>query len=174
MKKTLNRMQEHYAKKSARPIPHTIWTNPIHFVACGFGVGLIPIMPGTFGTLLGVVLYLILVKLPLMLYIFSTVGLIAIGAWICGITNRDFGTTDHPAAVFDEIATFPLVMIGVPNTWPYLLIGFGLFRLFDILKPPPINWIDRHVHGGIGVMLDDVLAALFSLAVLQFMVFVFQ
>ena len=86
---------------------------------------------------------------------------------MCGITNRDFKTDDHPAAVIDEIATFPVVMILVPITWYYLLIGFCLFRFFDIVKPWPIRWIDKNVHGGFGVMLDDLLAAFCSLIILH-------
>ena len=85
-----------------------------------------------------------------------------LGVYLCGKTNRDFGTDDHPAAVWDEIATFPIVMIVIPLTWYYLLLGFLLFRIFDIWKPWPIRWIDKNIHGGIGVMLDDVLAAVFA------------
>ena len=144
----------------------SIWTNPLHFIACGFGVGASPWMPGTLGTLLGVGLYKLLVCLPLPLYALATILLILIGIPLCAKVNRDFGTHDHPAAVWDEIATFPLVMLGLPNTLFYLVLGFALFRLFDIWKPGPIGWVDRHVHGGVGVMLDDVLAALFAWGVL--------
>ncbi len=161
------------SKTDAQPSLQSIWENPIHFVACGFGLGAIPIAPGTFGTLGGVVLYLILSRLPLWVYIMVAVVLLIFGFLICGITNRDFGTDDHPAAVWDEIVGFLFVMIAVPKTWYFILIGFVLFRLFDIWKPWPIRWVDRHIHGGIGVMLDDVVAALFSLVILQILVWVF-
>ena len=131
-------------------------------------------MPGTYGTLAAIPLYLILVKLPLLAYIIITLLLNAAGVWLCHITNRDFGTDDHPAAVWDEIAAFLIVMIAVPVTWYYIALGFGLFRLFDIWKPGPIGWIDRNVHGGLGVMLDDIVAALLSLAILQGVVYVFH
>ena len=148
-------------------VPDSVWTNPIHFIACGFGTGLLPIFPGTWGTLAAIPLYLILVKFSLWFYIFVTIILNFAGIWLCGIVNRDFGTDDHPAAVWDEIAAFLIVMIAVPPKWYYLVIGFLLFRLFDIWKPWPIRWIDQNVHGGLGVMLDDIVAALVSLLLLH-------
>ena len=151
----------------SKPIPKSIWTNPIHFIACGFGIGALPIMPGTFATIASIPLYLLLVQLPLSAYITITILLNLAGIYLCGKTNRDFGTNDHPAAVWDEIAAFPIVMIAIPPTWYTILIGVILFRIFDIWKPGPIGWIDRHIHGGLGVMLDDVAAALVSLAILH-------
>lgn len=90
-----------------------------------------------------------------------------IGSYLCEVTNRDFGTQDHPATVIDELATFPIVMIAVPMHWQFLLAGFLLFRFFDIVKPWPIRWVDKNIHNGFGVMLDDVLAAIASLIVLH-------
>lgn len=146
-----------------------IWHDPIHFIACGFGVGVLP-APGTWGTLLGVVIYLLLHPLPLWLYLVIVALLNITGVFLCAKVNNDLNTDDHPAAVWDEIAAFPIVMIAVPLTWYWLVIGFVLFRFFDIVKPGPISWIDKHVHGGIGVMLDDIVAALVSLAVLQLLI----
>lgn len=151
-------------------VPKSVWTNPIHFVACGFGVGAVPWMPGTFGTVVGVLFYLILSPLVWWIYLIITLLLFFIGIVICGITNRDFGTPDHPAAVWDEIVGFLFVMIAVPRVWYFIVIGFILFRIFDIWKPGPIRWADRHVHGGLGVMLDDVIAAFFSWIILQFII----
>jgi phosphatidylglycerophosphatase A len=155
-----------YQKKVAPP-PQTIWRNPIHFIACGFGFGTCPLFPGTIGTLVAIPLILFLSHTPLWFYIATCVALFFIGIYVCDITNRDFGTDDHPAAVIDEIATFPIVMILVPITWYALLIGFVLFRFFDIVKPFPIRWVDKNIHGGFGVMLDDLLAAVFSLIILH-------
>lgn len=166
----VHKILKRHSEKSRVPIPQSVWTNPIHFIACGFGLGLFPIMPGTIGTLLGVVLVFIFAKFSLLTYIILTVLFVVAGVWLCGVTNRDFGTKDHPAIIWDEIATFPIVMIAVPLTWYYLLIGFVLFRIFDIWKPEPIGWIDRNVPGGFGVMLDDVLAALASLIILQIII----
>lgn len=160
-------------KIDTQPDLRSIWQNPIHFIACGFGLGALPIMPGTFGTLGGVVLYLMLSRLPLWAYIVVAVVLLIIGFFICDITNRDFGTDDHPAAVWDEVVGFLFVMLAVPKTWYFILIGFGLFRLFDIWKPWPIRWLDRNIHGGVGVMLDDVVAAIFSLIILQILAIFF-
>lgn len=145
------------------------WHNPIHFVTCGFGLGLLP-MPGTFGTLLGALVAWGLHYLPLWSYICITSLLCIAGIYLCDKVNRDLNTDDHPAAVWDEVATFPLVMIAVPFTWINLLIGFLLFRLFDIVKPGPIGWIDNNIHGGVGIMLDDVVAALASLGCLHLLI----
>lgn len=150
-----------YQKNASQP-PATLWTNPLHFIACGFGVGAIPFFPGTFGTMLGIPIAIILSHHSILFYVISCVLLFCVGIYLCGITNRDFGTDDHPAAVFDEIATFPVVMIGIPMHWIFLLIGFCLFRFFDIVKPWPIRWVDKNIHNGFGVMFDDLLAAIFS------------
>lgn len=154
--------------------PHSIWTNPIHFIGCGFGVGAIPIFPGTFGTLLALPIYFVIQPLPLLIYIVITVILNLVGIWICGKINQDFGTTDHSAAVWDEIASFLIVMIAVPPTWYFILMGFLLFRIFDIWKPWPISWLDKNIHGGLGVMLDDIAAAIISWIILQVLVFIIR
>lgn len=146
------------------------WHDPIHFITCGFGLGLLP-MPGTFGTLLGALIAWGLHFLPIWLYIGTTTLLCLVGIFLCDKVNRDLNTDDHPAAVWDEVATFPIVMIAIPFTWINLLIGFLLFRFFDIVKPGPIGWIDNNIHGGAGVMLDDVAAAIVSLGFLHGILF---
>ena len=148
-------------------VPHSIWTHPIHFVACGFGVGAVPWMPGTFGTLVGVVFYLILSRFSWITYSVIAVALFIVGIIICDRTNRDFGTVDHSAAVWDEIVGFLFVMILVPRTWYFVLVGFVLFRFFDILKPWPIKIVEHRLPGGLGVMCDDLLAALYSWVLLK-------
>jgi phosphatidylglycerophosphatase A len=145
----------------------TIWTNPIHFVACAFGFGALPWMPGTWATLASIPLVLAFKQFPEAIYIAITAAMIIVGIYLCGVFNRDIGATDHPACAWDEMASFPIVMIGIAPTWYALALGFILFRFFDILKPWPISWCDRHIHGGFGVMLDDVVAALISLAILH-------
>lgn len=159
-------MLDQYQKKVDRP-SHSVWTNPIHFIACGFGFGTFPYFPGTVGTAIAIPLAIMLSHYSLITYIFACIALFCVGIYLCHITNRDFGTDDHPAAVFDEIATFPVVMIAVPFTGYFLLIGFLLFRFFDIVKPGPIRWVDRHVHNGFGVMFDDLLAAICSCVLLH-------
>ena len=162
-----------YQKKVARPA-HSIWTNPVHFVACGFGFGAFPFFPGTIGTAVAIPLAIMLSHLPIGLYILCCLILFCAGIYLCHVVNRDFGTNDHPAAVFDEISTFPVVMIAIPMTWYFLLIGFFLFRFFDIVKPGPIRWVDAHVHNGFGVMLDDLLAAIASCFILHIIFYFFK
>jgi len=166
-----DKIRQKYQKSVGRP-PHSIWTNPVHFIACGFGVGTFPWFPGTMGTLAAIPLVMILSHFSLFFYGAACLLLFLFGIYCCEITNRDFGTQDHPAAVIDEMATFPIVMIAAPLTWYYLLMGFLLFRFFDIVKPGPIRWIDKNVHGGFGVMLDDLLAALCALILLQLTIWI--
>ena len=144
----------------------SVWRNPVHFVACAFGVGLLPLMPGTYASLLGIVLTLLLSKLSITLNLIILIAMITAGIWLCGKTNQDFNTQDHPAVAYDELATFPIVMLFIPKTWLFFCLGFVLFRFFDIYKPSFIGWIDKNIHGGLGVMLDDVIAATSSWAIL--------
>ncbi len=141
--------------------------NPVHFLALGFGSGLSPKAPGTMGTVAAIPVFLVLSALPLVWYLLATAAIFAVGVWICDRAARDFGVHDHPAIVWDEIAGFLVAMIAVPAGLGWVLLGFVLFRLFDILKPWPIRWLDRHVHGGLGIMLDDVLAGLFALVLIH-------
>ena len=159
-------------QKSVTPAPRSIWRNPIHFIACGFGTGAFPFMPGTIGTLAAIPLTLILSSLSWQGYLIACILLFILGVITCHITNNDFGTQDHPAAVIDELATFPVTLFALPKTWPFIIAAFILFRFFDIVKPGPIRWVDKIVHGGFGVMLDDLMAALITLGILHFFAWV--
>lgn len=141
--------------------------NPVHLLAFGFGTGLAPRAPGTAGSLLGAVLYLPLSGLPLMGYLALLAALFAGGVWLCGRTAGDLGVPDHGGIVFDEMVGVLVAMTALPRDWLWLLMGFLLFRLFDILKPWPISLIDRRVKGGLGIMLDDLMAGIAALALLQ-------
>ena len=147
--------------------PREIWLHPIHFLSFGFGSGLAPVAPGTFGTLAAVPLYLLLRPASLWLYALVTAGVVLVGIWLCDRTADALGVHDHPAIVWDEVAGYLLTMIAAPVGWWWPLAGFALFRLFDILKPWPIRWADRRVGGGFGIMLDDVIAGVFAWMVLQ-------
>lgn len=136
--------------------------NPVHFLAFGFGSGLSPKAPGTAGTLVALLLWPLLAGLPLMLYLAIVVVVSISGFYLCGKTASDLGVHDHPGIVWDEIAGFWLAMTAVPLTWYWMLAGFLLFRLFDIWKPWPIGWLDRKVSGGVGIMVDDLLAGVFT------------
>jgi phosphatidylglycerophosphatase A len=136
--------------------------NPWHLLAFGFGSGLLPKAPGTFGSLVGVALYLLLQDLPFTAYLgVILVGFLA-GIRICGRTSSDLGVHDHGGIVWDEIIGYLLAMALAPDGWVWVLIGFLLFRFFDILKPWPIRWFDQRVAGGFGIMFDDLLAGLYA------------
>ncbi|MHA6963304.1 phosphatidylglycerophosphatase A family protein [Zobellella denitrificans] len=142
-------------------------SNPLHLLALGFGSGLSPVMPGTMGTLAAIPLYLLVQGLPLWAYLgLLVLGFVA-GIKICEAATRAIGRHDHGAIVWDEIIGFGITMIAAPAGWGWIAAGFVLFRFFDIVKPWPIRWFDRRVHGGVGIMLDDVIAGLFALACLQ-------
>ena len=152
-------------------IPLSYMKNPVHLVATGFGSGLMPKAPGTFGTLAAIPLYLAISQFDLWLYLLITVVVTVIGVAICDYTSKALGVHDHSGIVIDEIAGYFITMIAVPFDWLWILAGFLLFRFFDILKPWPISWIDKNLHGGIGIMLDDVLAGVFSLLCLHGLIY---
>ncbi len=140
---------------------------PVMWLATGFGAGLSPVAPGTAGSLVGVLFYLAMAGLVLPLYLGLVLVLGIIGIWVCGRAGRALAVSDHPSIVWDEIVGLLITMAATPPSWQGLVSGFALFRLFDILKPWPVGRIDRGVKGGLGVMLDDVVAGLYALACLQ-------
>ena len=153
--------------------------NPIHLLAFGFGSGLASKAPGTFGTLMAVPLFVLMMQLNLLGYILVTIIVILIGFYLCGKTAKDLDVHDHSGIVWDEFAGFfvtmlPLQAIGSVDDvdfWLVTLLGFMVFRLFDVLKPWPIIWFDKNVHGGLGIMIDDLVAAMASLAVVQAVIY---
>lgn len=151
----------------------SIWRNPIHFIAFGFGVGVIPFAPGTFGTLLAIPFYLLMSDMPFGLYATLTGLLILLSIVICHVAAREINVHDHPGMVLDEVVGYLLTMLAAPPGWLWVIVGFVLFRIFDIWKPWPIGWVDRKVSGGFGIVLDDLLAAVYSLAILQIMAAIF-
>jgi phosphatidylglycerophosphatase A len=152
-----------------RPAPpwRFLFSHPAHFVALGFGAGLAPIAPGTFGTLLAIPLAFALdarfgdTGLLLAILVFT-----ATGVWAAGVTGRDLGVPDHGAIVWDETVAFLLVLYFVGLAWVAIAFAFALFRFFDIVKPPPIRQVDAALKNGVGVMADDFLAAGYTLLVL--------
>ncbi len=136
------------------------------FLALGFGSGLAPIAPGTAGTLVAVPLAWLLKDLPLAGYLGLLVLFLVLGAWVCGRVGSRIGVTDHGALVWDEFVGYWLAVALVPRHWGWLLAGFVVFRVLDILKPWPIRALERRVPGGWGVMLDDVLAGLMTAVLL--------
>lgn len=150
-----------------RLTPRFDWRKPHHWLAFAAGSGLSPWAPGTAGTLAAIPLYLLLLSLPLGWYLGLLVAFFGVGLWACDKTARELGTDDPSPVVWDEVVGFLVTMIAAPAGWPWILIGFLLFRVFDILKPWPIRVIDRRLTGGLGIMLDDVLAGFMAWVVLQ-------
>lgn len=137
------------------------------WIACGFGSGLAPKAQGTCGSLAALLPWLLLRQLPLPLYALVVVLSFALGVWACNVAGRALGVDDHRSLVWDEfvgqwIALVPALLA----PWWAVLAGFALFRLFDVAKPWPIGWLDRRLKGGLGVMVDDVVAGVFAAVVL--------
>lgn len=141
--------------------------HPMHFLGFGFGTGLSPIMPGTMGSLAAIPLLILMSPLSLMPYLFITFVAALVGISICQKVSDDLGVHDHGAIVWDEIAGMMVVFIAIPISWHSLLIGFVLFRIFDIAKPWPISFLDKNVHGGWGIMVDDLVAGIMALVCLH-------
>lgn len=158
---------------SYKKIPPGLLKNPVHFLSLGFGSGLSPFAPGTFGTLAAIPLYLLIQPLSLSVYLLITLLTLVLGFYLCGQTAKALGVHDHGGIVWDEIVGFFITMIAVPLDWKWILAGFVLFRFFDIVKPWPIKWIDAKVSGGVGIMLDDVLAGIFALIGLHLLIRVY-
>ncbi len=135
------------------------WRDPRQVLACGLGSGLSPRAPGTAGTALAVPLYLLLAGLEPTTYLLLVAALFALGVWLCAGAARALGAKDPGCIVFDEIVGYLATMAAAPPGWLAVVVGFLLFRLFDVLKPWPVSAADRGVGGGLGIMLDDLLAA---------------
>ncbi len=155
------------AQPTYRPTADFLVRHPAHFVALGFGTGLSPIVPGTFGTLLAFPLYAMVAQVLTPLGVaLAIVGLFGIGIWACGRTGRDLGVPDHGAMTWDEVVAFLAVLVLTPEGLWWQVSAFIVFRFFDMAKPPPIRHLERAVKGGLGVMVDDVVAAFYTLLVL--------
>jgi phosphatidylglycerophosphatase A len=161
---------------SRGPDARFLVSHPAHFIALGFGSGLAPWAPGTFGTLVAFPLYWALAAfLPTLVIVFLAIPLFFLGIWACDVTGRDLGVADHGSMVWDEIVAFlPLVALAAsssvdgasqPRSWMLQVIVFVLFRLFDIWKPFPIRELERRLKGGVGVMADDLVAACYAYVV---------
>lgn len=144
-----------------------VLSHPAHVIACGLGSGLSPFAPGTAGTLFGWASYLLIRPAfePLGFALFL-VAAFALGVWACHRTGLDLGVADHGAIVWDEIVPFWAVLYLAPEGLLWQAVAFFVFRAFDVVKPPPANWIDARVKNGLGVMADDAVAAAYSVAVL--------
>ena len=150
----MNRQPENLAR--------TVLTDPVHFLAFGFGSGLAPVAPGTFGSIPGLLLFWLTLDLGLYVQLAVAAALCIAGIWICGESARRLGIHDHGGIVWDEIAGMYLTLFAAPVSATGWLLAFGLFRLADIVKPWPIRDLDHRLKGGVGIMLDDLVAALYA------------
>lgn len=144
-----------------------LFKQPVQFLAFGFGAGLSPKAPGTVGTLVAIPFYWLMRDWPLSVYLLMLVATFAVGVYLCGAAAKARQCHDHPGIVWDEMVGYWITMTLAPAGWWWLLVGFVLFRLFDIVKPWPINWLDKKVSGGFGIMIDDVLAGVLAWLCLQ-------
>lgn len=154
-----------------KPNLRFLLSDPAHFVALGFGSGLWPKGPGTAGTLAGWLLFPF-IRAPLSEPLFAglLIASFLFGILACERTGRSLGVSDPGCIVWDEIVAIWLILWLTPDTLLWQAVAFGLFRFFDIVKPQPIRWVDAHAHGGFGVMIDDILAAGYTLVVLALLV----
>lgn len=143
-----------------------VWSDFWHFLAFGFGTGLAKKAPGTWGTIAGLVVMPLLYLLPLTWALVFIAAASIFGFWLCGRVADDLGVHDHGGIVWDEMVGIWMTLILLPNSWQWWLLGFVLFRILDILKPWPISVLDKHVGGGLGIMIDDMLAGLIAGALL--------
>jgi phosphatidylglycerophosphatase A len=150
---------------AARPGLRSL-ADPVLLLALGFGSGLAPVAPGTFGSLVGLAFAVAVAPLGLSWNVALVAAAVVAGIWICGEGARRLGVHDHPAIVWDEVAGMTITMLAAPPTWWGAALAFVLFRLFDIAKPWPIREVDHGMTGGLGIMLDDVMAGIMAAGLL--------
>ncbi len=148
--------------KDAKVEARTVFTDPVNFLAFGFGTGLAPFAPGTFGSIPGLLLFWLTLDFGLYVQSAMALALVVAGVWVCGESARRIGVHDHGGIVWDEIAGMYITLFAAPPTMGGFLAGFLLFRAADIVKPWPIRDLDHRIHGGLGIMLDDLVAAVYA------------
>jgi len=147
-------------------LARTVLRDPVNFLAFGFGTGLAPVAPGTFGSIPGVLLFWLTLEFGLYVQLGIAAVLALTGIWICGESARRIGVHDHGGIVWDEITGMYITLLVAPFTVTGWVLAFALFRAFDIVKPWPIRDLDHRLGGGSGIMLDDLVAALYAAVIL--------
>lgn len=141
--------------------------HPVQFLAFGFGSGLSPKAPGTAGTVVAIPLYLLIAEWSLLHYTVLVLLAAVVGVWICGAASRQLDVHDHPGIVWDEFVGFWITMWALPPDWIWVLAGFVVFRVYDIVKPWPVSALDRKVGGGFGIIVDDIVAGVMACVTLH-------
>lgn len=159
--------------ETPNPSARQVFTDPVLFLAFGLGSGLSPRAPGTAGSALALVIYYLLFQhLSPLAYLGLLVLATVLGVYLCDVAAKKLGVHDHGGIVWDEFVGLWLALFALPAGFWWPLLGFVLFRIFDIFKPPPIGWLDRHIQGGLGIMVDDIIAGSFAFICLQLLVLV--
>ncbi len=148
-------------------LANRVWQDPVYFIAFGFGSGLMPVAPGTWGTLAALPLYLLMMNTHWGIYLFLTLAAFILGVRVSDKVSKDLGVHDYKGIVWDEVVGYLLTMFMAPQGLSWMILGFVLFRIFDIWKPQPIRYLDQKVDGGLGIMLDDVGAAVPAWVIMQ-------
>ncbi|MDR3503143.1 MAG: phosphatidylglycerophosphatase A [Legionella sp.] len=154
-------------------LANRVWQDPVYFIAFGFGSGLMPKAPGTWGTVAAVPVYLLLMHCNPIVYLILTALAFILGVWVSDKVSNELGVHDYKGIVWDEVVGYLLTMFMAPQGLKWMLCGFILFRIFDIWKPQPIGYIDEKVKGGMGIMLDDVIAAIPAWIIMQLLAWSF-
>jgi len=154
-----------------KAVARKVFTRPAWLLAYGLGAGLSPLAPGTIGSIMGLLLWIPLSWLPVWQYLLTLAGICALGVLVSDQVSREMGKADPGGIVIDEIAGILMTLFLVPQVWYWILAAFVIFRLLDIIKPWPIGLADRQLKGGIGIMVDDLLAGAMGLVLIQGMVY---
>lgn len=155
---------------NAKQLNHLIQHDIRYFIAFGFGSGRMPIAPGTFGTLAAIPIYVLLYLSPWQFYCSFVFIAFWVGVQISNEISMELNQQDYPGIVWDECVGYWITMFLAPFDWKWILLGFCLFRLFDIIKPPPICQLDQKYQSGFGIMIDDVVAGIMAWCCLQFLI----
>ncbi len=155
-------------------LANRVWQDPIYFIAFGFGSGLMSVAPGTWGTLAAIPISLLLLKTHWTIYVVATLLAFILGVWVSDRVSKDLGVSDYKGIVWDEVVGYLITMFLVPTGLMWMILGFILFRIFDIWKPYPISLVDQKIHSGLGIMLDDALAAVPAWLIIQILVWSFK
>lgn len=150
--------------------PKQIFSHPVHLLAFGLGSGLSPVAPGTVGTLATIPLYVWMAQWSLPFYALALLILIVMSIYIAGHSAQLLGVHDHSGIVIDELCGYLLTMMFAPFAWQWIIVGFVLFRIFDIIKPWPIRMMDKSVRGGFGIVVDDLMAGIYAAICLQIII----